>query len=43
VSVFLQGTATPTQKNFLLYNGRSVNFSYEAGLRYNVGSSIDRN
>lgn len=43
MSVFLQGTATPTQKNFLLYNGRSVNFSYEAGLRYNVGSSIDRN
>jgi hypothetical protein len=43
VSVFLQGTATPTQKNFLLYNGRSMNFSYEAGLRYNVGSSIDRN
>lgn len=43
VSIFLQGTATPTQKNFLLYNGRSMNFSYEAGLRYNVGSSIDRN
>ena len=43
MSVFLQGTATPTQKNFLLYNGRSRNFSYEAGIRYNVGSSIDRN
>ena len=42
-SVFIQGSASPSQKNFLLYNGRPMNFSYEAGLRYNVGSSIDRN
>jgi hypothetical protein len=42
-SVFGQATASPTQKNFLLYNGRPINFSYEAGLRFNVGSSIDRN
>jgi hypothetical protein len=42
VSVFGQATATPAQKNFLLYNGRPFNFSYEFGLRYNVGSSIDR-
>ena len=42
-SVFGQGTASPAQKNFLMYNGRPFNFSYEFGLRYNVGSSIDRN
>jgi hypothetical protein len=42
-SIFGQATASPAQKNFLLYNGRPVNFSYEFGLRYNVGSSIDRN
>jgi opacity protein-like surface antigen len=41
-SVFGQATASPAQKNFLLYNGRPFNFSYEFGLRYNVGSSIDR-
>jgi opacity protein-like surface antigen len=41
-SVFGQATASPAQKNFLLYNGRPFNFSYEVGLRYNVGSSIDR-
>lgn len=43
VSVFAQGTMNPAQKNFLLYNGRPYNFSYELGLRYNVGSSIDKN
>jgi hypothetical protein len=42
VSLFGQATASPTQKRFLLYNGRPLNFSYEMGLRYNVGSSIDR-
>ena len=41
-SVFGQASASPTQKNFLLYNGRPFNFSYEFGLRYNVGSAIDR-
>jgi hypothetical protein len=41
-SVFGQLTASPAQKNFLLYNGRPWNFSYEFGLRYNVGTSIDR-
>ena len=43
VSVFAQGTMNPAQKNFILYNGRPYNFSYELGLRYNVGTSIDRN
>jgi opacity protein-like surface antigen len=41
-SVFGQVEASPSQKNFLLYNGRPFNFSYEFGLRYNVGTSIDR-
>jgi len=42
-SVFGQLTLSPAQKNFILYNGRPWNFGYEAGLRYNFGSSIDRN
>jgi hypothetical protein len=42
ISVFGQVSASPTQKNFLLYNGRPFNFTYEVGLRYNAGSSIDR-
>ncbi len=41
-SIFGQGTFNPAQKNFLLYNGRPFNFSYEFGIRYNVGSAIDR-
>lgn len=41
-SVFGQLTASPAQRNFLLYNGKPWNFSYEFGLRYNVGTSIDR-
>jgi hypothetical protein len=41
-SVFGQLTASPAQKNFLLYNGKPWNFGYEFGLRYNVGTSIDR-
>src|SRR5215831_6022909 len=43
VSVFGQATFNPTQHNFLLYNGNAFNFSLEFGLRYNVGSAIDRN
>ena len=42
ISVFGQGTFNPTQHNFLLYNGQPFNFSLEFGVRYNVGSSIDR-
>lgn len=41
-SVFGQATISPAQKDFLLYNGRSLNYGYEFGLRYNVGSSISR-
>ena len=43
VSVFGQLSASPAQKSFILYNGRPWNFGYEIGLRYNFGSSIDRN
>jgi hypothetical protein len=45
VSVFVQGSASPTQKGFFLSQGdksRIFSYSLEAGLRYNVGSSIDR-
>ncbi|HEY6827563.1 MAG TPA: hypothetical protein VI259_11950 [Gemmatimonadaceae bacterium] len=42
-SVFAQGTAMVSQNDFILYNGRPWNMSFEAGLRYNVGTSIDRN
>ena len=41
-SVFGQGTFSPAQRQFLLYNGRPLNFSYSVGLRYNIGTSIDR-
>lgn len=41
-SVFGQGAASPAQKSFILYNGKPWNFTYEFGLRYNVGTSIDR-
>jgi len=41
-SAFGQLTVSPAQKNFILYNGRPWNFGYEVGLRYNFGSSIDR-
>ena len=44
-SVFIQGFASPTQKAFFLSNeqeSRTFQFGFEFGLRYNVGSSIDR-
>lgn len=41
-SVFGQLAFSPTQKSSLLFNGQSFNFSYELGLRYNIGSSIDK-
>ena len=42
LSVFGQLTASPAQKNFLAYNGKSFNFGYELGIRYNVGTSISK-
>lgn len=41
-SVFFQGAATPFGEDFLLRGGRSSVVSYEFGIRYNIGSSIDR-
>lgn len=41
-SLFGQFSLSPTQHSSLLYNGQSWGFSYEGGLRYNIGSSIDR-
>jgi hypothetical protein len=42
-SVFGQATVVGSNTNFLLYNGKPFDFGIELGLRYNVGSSIDRN
>jgi hypothetical protein len=41
-SVFGQATLNPSNRNWFLYNGRAVSFTYEIGLRYNIGSSIAR-
>ena len=41
-SAFVQGAATVAQTDFILYNGRPWNIAFEAGIRYNIGSSIDR-
>jgi hypothetical protein len=41
-SVFLQGSATQFDRQFLLRGGRSAVVSYELGIRYNIGSSIER-
>jgi hypothetical protein len=42
LSVFGQFTASALSKDFLLANGNSVSTALEFGLRYNLGSSIDR-
>jgi len=44
-SFFGQAVASPAQQGFFLYNsngGTAFNFSLEGGIRYNIGSSIDR-
>jgi hypothetical protein len=41
-SVFGQVALSPTNSSFILYNGRPWNIGYEFGLRYNFGTSIDR-
>lgn len=41
-SVFGQLTGAPTQRTFLVYNGKPWNFGYEIGIRYNVGTSIGK-
>lgn len=43
INVFAQGIATGAHRNFFLSDGDGgVNFSYEIGVRYNIGRSIDR-
>jgi hypothetical protein len=41
-SAFGQVTATPATDNFFLFSGSGWRTTLEAGLRYNVGTSIDR-
>lgn len=41
-SVFGQGTAIPASRNFFLFTGSGWRTSVEGGIRWNVGSSIDR-
>ncbi len=44
-SSFFQAVASPTQQSFFLTTpggGSSINVGLEGGIRYNVGSSIDR-
>ncbi len=43
-SLFVHGTASPQQHAFFLSNanGNAFNLALELGVRYNVGSSIDR-
>ena len=41
-SVFGQATASPSQADFFLNAGRTFSFTLEGGVRYNVGSSIDK-
>jgi hypothetical protein len=40
-SGFVQGTSTRATRNFFLFNGNNWRSTVEAGLRYNIGSSID--
>jgi hypothetical protein len=41
-SVFAQATAMQTPQRFFLHGGNSFTYSLEAGVRYNIGSSIGR-
>lgn len=40
-SGFVQGTSTKATRNFFLFNGGNWRSTLEAGVRYNIGSSID--
>jgi hypothetical protein len=42
VSVFGQAMVSSVARGFLLANGHTANVSTEVGIRYNIGSSIDR-
>lgn len=41
-SAFGQVTVSPAHDNFFLFTGNNWRISFEGGLRYNFGSSIDR-
>lgn len=41
-SIFGQATATPANNNFFLWTQNGWRTTGEAGIRYNIGSSIDR-
>jgi hypothetical protein len=41
-SAFGQATASPAHDNFFLFTGNNWRVSFEGGLRYNFGSSIDK-
>ncbi|MFN2566099.1 MAG: hypothetical protein ABR499_13970 [Gemmatimonadaceae bacterium] len=41
-SVFAQGTAMATPQRFFLRGANTFTYSVEAGIRYNIGSSIER-
>lgn len=41
-SAFGQATASPAHSQFFLFTGNNWRASFEAGVRYNIGSSIDR-
>jgi len=40
-ALFVQGSSMPTRRNWL-FSGAGYTFMVQAGLRYNVGSSIDK-
>jgi len=40
-ALFVQGSSMPTRRNFL-FSGSGYTFMLQAGLRYNVGSAIDK-
>ncbi len=41
-SIFAQGTAMATPHRFFLRGGNTFTYSLEAGIRYNLGSSVER-
>jgi hypothetical protein len=41
VSAFAQATTSPANRQFFLFTGTNWRSTLEAGLRYNIGSSID--
>ncbi|HEU4993386.1 MAG TPA: hypothetical protein VFT29_01130 [Gemmatimonadaceae bacterium] len=42
ISVFGQATASPSNSNFFLFSGSGWRTTVEGGVRFNIGSSLDR-